>query len=192
MQLERILILVLIGAAACSSGSGGGSGGTGGIGDTGGIGGPGGGVGSGSGGLGGAGGSTGGSAAGGGGSGVTTGAGGSPTGGTAGAGTGGAAGTSGTACNVVYNCPAGESCLASGATFSCMPDGTGKAGDSCDATAGSPITCGDQLLCAASTTPTAGTCVLWCDSTHPCPTGKGCQEVHTSQGATLNLCILNT
>ena len=189
MQLERILILALVGAAACSSGGGGGTGGSG---DAAGSGGPGGAVASGSGGRGGEGGSVGGSAAGGGGSGGTTGGGGSPTGGAAGAGAAGAAGGSGTPCNVVYNCPAGESCLASGATFSCMPDGTGKAGDSCDATAGSPITCGDQLLCAASSTPTAGTCVLWCDSSHPCPTGKGCQEVHTSQGATLNLCILNT
>lgn len=185
MGLERILILVLVGTAACSSGNGGGTGGSGSAGGE---------PGSGSGGLatGGEGGSRGGSSAGGGGASATTGAGGASAGGAGGAAAGGAGGTSGTACNVVYNCPAGQSCLASGATFSCMPDGTGKAGDSCDATAGSPVTCGDQLICAASTTPTAGTCVLWCDSTHPCPTGKGCQEAHTAQGGTLNLCILNT
>ena len=103
------------------------------------------------------------------------------------AGTTGAAGAPATGdCNVAYDCPAGQTCFGPGGqNFSCVTSGPGKAGDACTPSTTSPP-CGDQLLCAGSST--SATCVQICDATHPCPSNKTCTTVATQADQFLNIC----
>jgi hypothetical protein len=110
----------------------------------------------------------------------------------AGGGGGGAGGAAGSPppCAEVYDCPRGQTCWTlDGVAYSCMPSGAGLRGDTCDATVNTAATCGDQLACLSMGTPTAGTCVAWCDTSHPCPASTTCQAVTTTKGATLHLCL---
>jgi hypothetical protein len=177
----RLISFLFCGVVACSSGGGDGS--TGGSGGSQSMG---------------QGGSQGGKATAGSGGGSSTGGAGGSQGGSATAGVGGASGSSGgsagsasTACNVVYDCPTGQTCVTSdGTTFVCLPDGAGKAGDVCDANLSAPVTCGDQLGCIVLTGPlTSGFCAAWCDSTHPCPTGKTCTAALSTQGVPVSFCL---
>jgi hypothetical protein len=91
-------------------------------------------------------------------------------------------------CNVSYNCPVGQTCNATGgANFACVPSGPGKPGDACDYTSAT-VACGDQLICAVIST-TTGMCYQFCDSGHPCPTGKTCTTFASQATQFLNLCV---
>lgn len=72
------------------------------------------------------------------------------------------------------SCPEGQTCWPQGTTtFACLNAGSGKAGDSCQNTPGTP-TCGHGLACL-QTSATCGTCVPYCDPTNPaeaCSTGQ--------------------
>lgn len=93
-----------------------------------------------------------------------------------------------TPCNVTYDCAAGQTCWTKdGARFDCMTSGSGRAGDSCNPSVFSAITCGDGLACLGNAT-IPGKCVAWCNSA-PCTAGKTCTSVPTAKGVTLQFCL---
>src|SRR5580658_303267 len=92
-------------------------------------------------------------------------------------------------CNVLYDCPAGQTCWAlDGKNWSCMASGSGALGSTCESVTNTDASCGDGLACLAMGNPQAGTCVAWCDSEHPCPSTSPCTAVSTAMGATLHFC----
>jgi hypothetical protein len=94
-------------------------------------------------------------------------------------------------CNLAYRCAAGTTCATlAGTVFGCMPSGTGKEGDTCDASVGAAVTCGDRLYCLANGgDATHGTCTGWCDAGLACPSGKTCDHTLTTTSAMLMLCF---
>jgi hypothetical protein len=93
-------------------------------------------------------------------------------------------------CNLAYSCAAGTTCATlTGTVFSCTSSGAGKEGDTCDASVGAAVTCGDRLVCSAAGDPTQGTCTSWCDAGHPCASGKTCNHTLTTMGESLTLCF---
>jgi hypothetical protein len=92
-------------------------------------------------------------------------------------------------CNAVYNCGTGETCATlDGHSFSCMPAGTSKLDDRCDAST-TAVTCGEGLGCLGTGVPTSATCVAWCGGLPTCPADKTCTSVTTTLGATLEVCV---
>src|SRR6185369_5443896 len=65
---------------------------------------------------------------------------------------------------------AGQTCSSTnGVDWKCVPSGSGKWGDPCDASG--PVTCGDRLSCVSVLGPHDGTCDWGCDTEHPCQSG---------------------
>jgi hypothetical protein len=93
-------------------------------------------------------------------------------------------------CNVTYNCAAGQTCtkMDPNEPFTCLPAGPGKPGDPCYATPDAPVTCGEHLTCLAMGNPQRGSCVAWCDDTHPCAGDTQCTTVTTTIGDKLHIC----
>jgi hypothetical protein len=93
-----------------------------------------------------------------------------------------------TPCNA--DCPAGQTCwTVDGKAWSCATAGAGKLGDTCDASINAPASCSSGIVCLATTNPSAGTCVAWCDALHPCPALSSCQKVITTKGVPLHVCL---
>jgi hypothetical protein len=107
-----------------------------------------------------------------------------------GGGTAGGGGSGGpTGCNVVYDCPAGQTCLShKGTDFTCVPSGPEKVGDPCDVRADAGIACGDQLICA-QTTSAGAFCIQLCDTSHLCPAGKTCTPTVSEADQPLSVCL---
>lgn len=91
------------------------------------------------------------------------------------------------------SCPDGQTCWPqSASTFACLNEGSGKAGDSCQNTPGTP-TCGHGLACLQQTE-AGGTCVPYCDPTNPaeaCPSGSQCTTtvLGGASGPTFEVCV---
>jgi hypothetical protein len=182
----RVTAWLILGLAACSSGGSGGvdASGSGGSGHTG----SGGGVGAAAGGTGGTGGLGGHAGSGSPGGASAAGQSGSQGGGGA-AGGGGSPEPADAGCNLVYDCPMGETCSAhNGRDFGCVLSGTLKAGDPCDVASDAAVECGDRLVCALATAAGA-MCVQYCDATHPCPTGKNCLTGPTQADQPISICL---
>ena len=104
-----------------------------------------------------------------------------PAAGAAGAGAGGAAGSK--PCNEApfSTCPAGKTCWVTdkaGSGFSCFNSqpGAGK-GAKCDNVVATP-SCDDGLMCFSTNQLTGvGTCVTFCDATHPCDVSEKCTGI---------------
>ncbi len=175
--------LLIFGVAACSSGGSSGvdASGSGGSGHAG----TGGGGGTARGGTGGLGGQGGGGAVGGaaaGGQSGSQGSGGTPGG-------GGSGETTDGGCNLVYDCPTGETCLShKGTNFRCVASGPEKVGDPCDVSADAAVVCGDQLICA-QTTAAGAFCIQLCDTSHLCPSGKTCTPTVSEADQPLSVCL---
>ncbi len=93
-------------------------------------------------------------------------------------------------CDVVYDCPAGQTCWAlDGTNWSCMESGAGSLGGACESITNTDPSCGDGLACLAMGNPADGMCVAWCDAEHPCPSTTPCQTVTTTMGVTLHFCL---
>ena len=93
------------------------------------------------------------------------------------------------ACNLDYDCGAGQTCATSdGTTFTCRASGGDPAGSACSSDVNAPPTCGSGLACLGMVGPPGGVCTAWCSSTHPCAPDETCITQTTTKGASVKIC----
>jgi hypothetical protein len=104
----------------------------------------------------------------------------------------GGSNTSDHACNVTYDCAAGQTCWTQdGASFVCAPSGPGALGSPCNPIVhpGDTPPCGDGMGCAAFGPPVNGTCLPFCGAGDACASGTTCLTARNPFGAVLKICV---
>lgn len=111
-------------------------------------------------------------------------------GGSGATGTGGAGGKAGGCATDPFACADGTVCAftdVQGSKLECLPSGPGAKGDACQNIVNKPA-CGDDLVCLQLQGEPGGSCVSFCDASHPCDEGA-CSSIQTPSGTILRACV---